>query len=345
MAEVAVPFGAGTGTALTTLQQFRDRLRPTQPDMIDAGYPSTSLQCSIAGTKINLANGSAIVQGFRYDLTGGPLVLSPAAAGAANIFGVVCLTFDSTHVPLVYARIISGTSGGALSTATLTNSTTGVWDFPLAHFERQPAGALVNLRDRRKFSDGEGSIVGPDDLVNGTLNAGWFPPAPRPGMGMRFMPTGNDYTWSGTAWVASQVPGASVASKYDNTPQTTINNTSYGAGSPNCSVTMIAPPSGQVLVSVCCQGSSDLSGDSVLLSYECRVTNSSGSVVLAANDDRATQHPDHGPGYGGKTHTYFHRQTGLTPGVTYYFRTMQRTNISTDVGDIGRRQIIVEAVK
>jgi hypothetical protein len=345
MAEVAVPFGAGTGTALTTLQQFRDKVRPTQPDMIDAGYPSTSLAVSISGTSILVQNGSAIVQGFRYDLTGGPLVLAPAAAGAANIFGVVCLTYDSAHSPAVYGRIISGTSGGALTTATLTNSLTGVWDFPLAHFERQPGGALVNLRDRRKFSDGEGSVVGPDDLVNGTLNAGWFPPAPRPGQQMRFLPSGNQYIWSGSVWVAGQVSSVSVVSNLNGTAQTSIGNTAFGPGSPNCSVTMVAPPSGQVLVTITCRGSSDTLGQSIVFSYECRVGSSSGSIVLASTDARSTQHPDHGPGYGGDLQSYFHLQTGLTPGVKYYFRTMQRTSSASDLGDIGKRQIIVEAIK
>jgi hypothetical protein len=220
-----------------------------------------------------------------------------------------------------------------------------VWDFPLAHFERQPGGALVNLRDRRKFSDSEGSVVGPDDLVFGTLNAGWFPPAPRPGQQMKFMPSGNQYIWSGSAWVASQVSGVSAVSATDTTPQTTISNTSYAAGSPTVSVTMVAPPSGKILVSIFCRGSSDSPGDSVLMSFECRVTNSSGSVFLSATDDRATQHPDHGPGYGGHAQMFYHLVSGLTPGVTYYFRTMQRTSLSSDVGDIGRRSIIAESIK
>ena len=351
MAEVAVPFGAATGTAMTTLQQYRDRLRPTQLDMVDGatvtsgpGGPGTdtALKVSISGTTISVANGGALVNGFRYDLTGGPMILTPAAPGAANIFGVVCLTLDTTHNPIVYLRIVSGTSGGGLASVTLTNSQTGVWDFPIAHFERQPGGQLVNLKDRRKWADGDGGIRAADD-VSGTLNAGWFPPAPRVAQQIQFMPSGTVWTWDGFNWARPVSPGmTSVTGEVNTTPQDPITSTAYIAGTDWCSASMVAPPSGQISVTIFARGANGTAGQTILLAFECRVTSSTGSVFLAASDNRSVQAADHGPGYGGHGDSWRHIMTGLTPGTNYYFRTMQR--VSSGSGSFGRRSILLEAV-
>src|SRR5689334_24629467 len=122
--ETAVPF---VGSAITTSQQYRDRYRPTQPDMIDASYGSTALAVANSGnTAVTVQNGGALVQAARYDLTSGPLSLSVAAnGGGSNRFDIVCLTYDSSHSPPVYARIVQGTAGAGLPA--LTNSATGVW--------------------------------------------------------------------------------------------------------------------------------------------------------------------------------------------------------------------------
>lgn len=343
MAEVAVPFGAATGTALTTLQQYRDRLRPTQLDMVDGSTSTdTALKVAISGTTITVANGGALVNGFRYDLTGGPMVLTPAAPGAANIFGIVCLTLDTSHNPVVYLRIVTGTSGGGLPA--LTNSQTGVWDFPLAHFERQPGGQLVNLKDRRKWADGDGGIRAADD-TSGTLNAGWFPPAPRVAQQIQFMPSGTVWTWDGFAWARPASPGAtSVIENASTTPQDPMTfSTTYVAGSPVVSATMVAPPSGQIAVTIWARAANTTPGDTVLVSFECRVTSSTGAVFLAGADARSIQAGTHGPGAtGGHADSWRHIVTGLTPGTTYYFRTLQRQTGGT--ASIGRRSILLEAV-
>lgn len=342
MAETAVPFAAATGTAMTTLQQYRDRLRPTQPDAVDGAYGSSALKVAFAGSTISVSNGGALVQGFRYDLTSGPMILTPAAAGAANIFGVVCLTLDTAHTPIVYLRIVSGTSGGGLPA--LTNSLTGVWDFPIAHFERQPGGTLVNLKDRRKFRDGNGGIIGNDD-TSGTLNAGWFPPAPRTGSQMKFWPSQATFVWSGSVWSPQGAPGQpSVLTNINSTPITGGLPTSFSAGSPIVSLTMVAPPSGSIITTVWMRGVHNTAGEGVLCSFEVRVTNSSGSVFLAAADDRSVQAADHGPAYGGHADLWRHTVTGLTPGTTYYFRTMHRGTTTADA-TIARRYLYLESVK
>lgn len=198
--ETAMP---STITNVATAQQYRDRYRPFQTDIVDDNPGGTSLVVTDggAGGSINIANGGAIVQGCRYDLTAGPKNIAVAAnGGGSNRFDIVCLTYDSSHNPVVYSRIVQGTPGAGLPA--LTNSQTGVWDFPIYHYEKTPAGAIVNIRDRRRFGDGLGETVCADD-TNGTNGIGWFPQGPRIGQVQTFWPSNIQYKWDGTRWMAS----------------------------------------------------------------------------------------------------------------------------------------------
>jgi hypothetical protein len=252
------------------------------------------------------------------------------------------LTLDTTHTPIVYLRIVSGTSGGGLPA--LTNSQTGVWDFPIAHFERQPGGQLVNLKDRRKWADGNGSIRAADD-TSGTLNAGWFPPVPRVAQQIRFLPSGTVFTWDGFGWSRAVSPSlTAVIENANTTPQDPITATAYTAGSPVCSATMTAPPSGQITATIWMRGMANVTGNRMIMSFECRVSSSTGAVFLAASDNRSVQAADHGPGYGGHGDSWRHVLTGLTPGTLYYFRTMHRGTAASG-GAIGRRALLLEAVR
>lgn len=196
MPETARPSPTST---IATSQQYRERYAPTQPDMIAASFGSTALQVANSGdTNVSIQNGGAIVQGCRYDLTGGPLLLPVATnGGGSNRFDLVCLTYDASHDPMVYARIVQGTPGAGLPA--LTNNPTGVWDFPIAEYQKTPAGAITGLIDRRKFSNGLGGIV--------TNPVGGFPPAPYVGMTMEVHPDQMVYRYDGTNWnVASYGP-------------------------------------------------------------------------------------------------------------------------------------------
>jgi hypothetical protein len=336
---------AATETAVPTLVSvvptaatYRDRYRPTQPDMIDDGYGGTGLQVSnAADVAVSVANGGAIVQGTRYDLTGGPASLTVAAnTGAANRYDVICLTYDSAHNPPVYLRTVAGTAGAGLPA--LTNSATGIWDFPIAHYEKQPGGALINLRDRRKFSDAIGGITAADDPT-GTSGIGWFPPSPRTGHTIRFMPSGNTWTWTGTAWAmptTGSVP--STVQAVELTLQTTSSAT-FVIGSPVCSVTFVAPVSGAVLITVEGRGFTAGADLAYSIGYQLRLTNSSG-VIVEDNSEDATCAAD-------TTNTSsMHRVylPGLTPGVTYYMQTKHRSvTAGSSISVIGR-QLIVEPV-
>jgi hypothetical protein len=326
-------------TSINTAQQYRDRYRPTVPDMIDDTYAGGSLLCAISGTNITVALGGAIVQGARYDLTTTPLTLAALAAGAANIFQIVCLTYDISHTPPVYARILGGTSGGAISTVPLNGSLTGVWDFPLAHFERQPAGTLVNLRDRRKFTDGTGDTIAADDAT-GPGGVGWYPPFPRVGQQQRFWPSGDVWLWTGTVWsLVSRGVTPVCVQALDATSITSI-ITTYATGTPVVSASMVAPASGGMYVTVEDRGHHPTVGQAALVSFEVRLTNNAGAIQLAASDSRACQHISASD----TTESYRHYVSGLTPGSTYYVQVMIRSS-DTTAAQFKIRQLLLEPAK
>jgi hypothetical protein len=196
MAEYAAPFAAST---IATSQQYRDRYRPTQWDLVDDNVGGTGLQCSnAANVNISVANGSAVVQGALYQLTGGPQLMPVTAnGGGSNRFDIVVLRYDAAGSPGVKLATVVGTPGSGMPA--LTRVATGVWEMPICHYEKQPGGNVVNLVDRRIFSDGTGGIVGPD--VN------WAPVGPGRRTGMRFRDwtTGTDHTYNGTSWVEDNI--------------------------------------------------------------------------------------------------------------------------------------------
>lgn len=327
-------------SVILTSQTYRDRYRPTQLDMIDDTYGGTGLQVSNSGgTQVSIANGGAVVQACRYDLTGGPLLLNvPANIGAANRFDIVCLTYDSTHVPVVYLRLITGTAGAGIPA--ISSSLTGVWDFPIAHYEKQPGGSIVNVRDRRKFGDGNGGVIGADD-TSGTSGIGWFPPAPRAGATIRFMPSGNAYTWYGLSWGTGTSGGTTTPFQFWDGTNLSTTSTTYQVGSALCSGTFTAPASGKVMVTVLGRGGSSTDNLSWALGWQLRLTNSSGTIFQDFNDDKAAQSADI------QNVTSVNRSyvSGLTPGVTYYIQTGHRSSSSGASVTLIDRTILVEPLR
>ena len=182
--EVAKPFDA---TPIATALEFRKRNRRATGDMVDAVFGASALQVSVAGggASINIEDGRAIVQSALYELTGGPLNKTVGAnGGGSNRTDYAALTYDDSHTPGVYARVLEGTA--------LTQNDIGTWDFPLATWQKTPAGAITNLVDLRAF---RGSPVMP---CTSTLR----PPAPSTGMIAYETDTGRHITWTGTAWTA-----------------------------------------------------------------------------------------------------------------------------------------------
>lgn len=329
--EYAAPFA---GTTIATSQNFRDRNKMLGPDGIDAIPTSTAGAVSDGGSgaSINIQNLTAMIQGSMYQLTGGPLNLPVAAnGGGSNRFDIVALTYDQSHSPGIYARIIQGTPGAGLPAMTFNAS--GVWDHGIAHYEKTPAGAIVNLVDRRKFLDPQGGI-----LANFGPTTDHLYPSGSARLGQRFKYRNTMEVWEydGTQWVFKE-PGSQCppVSNFTETDATTT-STTYVAGT-NVDATFVAPPSGKVYITV--SGATECVAPSAAqLSFEVRITNSGGAVVLAADDANGIgQQEDKWSQASGRLLV-----TGLTPRVTYYARCMHRASGGT--ATFFRRGILVEPV-
>jgi len=323
---------------ISTAQQFRDRYRPTVPDMIDDHQTGNSFLCAISGTNITVQVGGAIVQGHRYDLTA-TLTLAALAAGAADIFQSVVLTYDVTHTPPIYGRIIAGTSGGGLASVPFTNNLNGVWDFPLCHFTRQPGGTLTAMVDRRIFSTGDGGTVGTNSVF-GTLGVGWFPVAPRIGQTQRFWGSGDNYLWNGSNWILLSRGQVALPAQATDATSITSAITTYAVGSPVLSATLVASSSAAMFITIECRGNHPTAGQAGLMSFEVRDTNSVGAIVLAASDDRACEltMADN------SSASYRHYLSGLNVLTTYYVQAMQRSS-NTTAANFSSRQLILEPAR
>ncbi|MDL4812824.1 hypothetical protein [Actinomadura opuntiae] len=179
--EFAAPFAA---SKIATALQFRKRNRPGLPDAVDTAYGSADLKVSaVGGTAININSGRATVQAALYELSGGPLNLPVPANNTGSVrtdFAV--LTYDDSHDPGVYARVLPGLA--------LTQNEAGVWDFPLATWQKTAAGAIQNMVDLRAF---RGSPVVPCTSTARPRN-------PTRGMLAYEADTDRVIKWTGTEW-------------------------------------------------------------------------------------------------------------------------------------------------
>lgn len=114
-----------------------------------------------------------------------------------------------------------------------------------------------------------------------------------------------------------------------------ISSTTYAAGATQCSTTFTANTAGKALFNVW----SRMQGDGtfrVFLSIELRENNVSGAIIKAPVDTEAVQ----GSTVGIVSYALSILQTGLTPGGTYFIRTMHKVAGGT-TSDIFTRRITV----
>lgn len=335
--EYAAPFA---GSVIATSQQFRDRNKMLGPDGIDADPTSTAGAVSDggAGASINVQNMTAMLQGSMYQLTAGPLNLPVAAnGGGSNRFDRVVLTYDASFTPGIRTRIVQGTPGAGLPA--LTFNASGVWDMPIAHYEKTPAGAIVNIVDCRRFLDAgwNGQVISNASVATDHV----YPPgSARRGQRLMYWSTKEVWGFDGSVWFF-QEPGTVCppVQTFSETDQATT-STTYAAGSPVVAATFIAPPSGKVLVSVMGATEAATSASSGHVSFEVRVQDSVGAIVLGTDDAR-------GQGTQGDTWSQASDEylvTGLVPHVQYYARCMHKSFVSGNEATIFRRRILVKPV-
>lgn len=127
----------------------------------------------------------------------------------------------------------------------------------------------------------------------------------------------------------------------ENTDQLNQTSTSAIAGTPECSVTFIAPLSGRVQVTVAAEmRNDDTAGNRIFVGFEIRLTDSSGAIhtgylvgrsVSTTGDTTASQFMTHGN---------LVMVDNLTPKATYFIRTMHAVTGGT-TNDIGHRRLCV----
>jgi hypothetical protein len=130
------------------------------------------------------------------------------------------------------------------------------------------------------------------------------------------------------------------ASATDSTTQSTT--TTPAAGTPSVNVTFVAPTSGKALIIVSGAAQDVTVTNTAVVDTELRLTNVGGTIIFATGAfDRRLQltltASGNSLGSGSRTWT----ATGLTPGATYFLRTMHYAATGTTCNIINRRLDVV----
>lgn len=160
------------------------------------------------------------------------------------------------------------------------------------------------------------------------------PASPTVGQFIYETDTGFTRRWSGTAWVLWPDTPQQV---FDATNLAT-SGTTFLAGTPNLSISFTAPSSGKAMVSVAGNIEGGAGGGSCVLTFEVRVTNVSGTVIVAAADENGLL-------VQGQNNVQAANRiivTGLTAGGTYFVRTMHHSTLAGDNVNVFNRRLTVE---
>lgn len=117
----------------------------------------------------------------------------------------------------------------------------------------------------------------------------------------------------------------------------TTTSTGFAVGSPACDVTFVAPPTGRARIDVGGHLTNAGAGVATALTYEVRLTNAAGTVVLTAvqGNGVVNQGNNNVQAMMGKMFSFF------TPGTQYYVRTMHNTGTSGQTATLYVRRLIV----
>jgi hypothetical protein len=115
--------------------------------------PTTSLAPSLdsAGRNAVMAAGQCLVKGKLWSCDASVSTAIPAASASDRIDRLTLRLSRtaSTAATFLQPNIITGTPSGSPVIPSLTQTTTGIWDLPIAHWRSTAAGALTGLVDER----------------------------------------------------------------------------------------------------------------------------------------------------------------------------------------------------
>jgi len=333
MTEKSFPFSEGPGAYVTEddwaamTSGFQDTGVYGHP-----GSPDLTIEPGSEPGTIELNAGDAQVLGFHYRLTSTRVINTVSNAGSEDRIDTVALHLDAA-ANVVEPVLLQDTREYELGNGYL----------PLGEWTQPPATEVTSefwgsARDVRWFS---GARMRP--VVNGS-----FPPAVPGGLcydpeegerGTLYLGVLDDNDsphW--VPWMPLSPSRTSTVQVFNDTNVSTT-STNFVAGNPQLSTTFIAPPSGQVIVTVYAQ-LSVANGRNGHVSYEIRENNSSGTVVVQPSTGWAAANA--GNEAAGSTNRRL--ISGLAPGETYFIRTMHRTSNSSGALTVFMRTLLVEPV-
>lgn len=310
MAQRSFPFDAGAGATIseTDWQKMARRFRQTG---VIGGYLS-QLAASADGSalSVSVATGGAFVEGFYYE-NDAPLAVPLAAANATNPrIDTIIVRLDRTANTAVLDKV-TGTPAASPVAATLSQ-TDSLYELPLANvLVPAAAGVIVagNVTDRRSITQTFDSAAYVS--LTGDNAAGFKSTRLRPSE----IVVDALETTTGTGWSPGDLATVGPV------------------------VTITAPPSGQLKVTVAAWASNTDAGQSALMTARVLVDATS-AIVVDADDSRAAISSTTA-GFGTSvTRTFV--AAGLTPGTVYRITAKYRAS-----GGTGRwqyRRVLVEPV-
>lgn len=121
-----------------------------------------------------------------------------------------------------------------------------------------------------------------------------------------------------------------------------VSTTTYTAGSPEVAVTVTAPSSGKLFVTIGCGIRNDAAtAESGYVTYQVFEDTVNGALYQAANDDFGVRSCGIAQSQEYQYHGNFSLVTGLTPGRSYYFQVVHKTALGNGTVDIAARDILV----
>lgn len=156
MADEAYPLP--TVTTVTTLTEWESLFAAMAASGVVAGVGSELAPSLNSGARTAvMAAGGALIRGFYKPISSSTGTAIPAASGQNRIDRLV-LRLDraaSLAANFIKPTVLTGTPAGTPQPPALTQTTSGLWDLPIARWRALSTGGLDSLVDERWFIGGD----------------------------------------------------------------------------------------------------------------------------------------------------------------------------------------------